>query len=268
MKDVLLTITLLTLTGASFAQADVGSIIQRSVDANERDWKATPEYDCLERDQQPNGETRTYEDLMIQGSPYQRLVAVNGKPLSAARQAEEKSKMENVILERSKESESERARRIASYDKDRKRDHILMQQLTQAFNFTLMSDDKLDGYDVYVLKATPRSGYQPPNMQTEVLRGMQGQLWIDKQTFQWVKVQAQVIHPVSIEGFLAQVQPGTRFELEKMPVDDGIWLFKHFSMKSQAKVLFFFTRRSQEDDTYLDYRKATSVPLPPAVNDK
>jgi hypothetical protein len=47
---------------------------------------------------------------------------------------------------------------------------------------------------------------------------MQGKLWIDKDSFQWVKVEAQVMHPVSIEGFLAKVEPGTHFELEKEPV--------------------------------------------------
>jgi hypothetical protein len=43
---------------------------------------------------------------------------------------------------------------------------------------------------------------------------MEGTLWIDKKTFQWVKVEATVIRPVSIAGFLAQVQTGRRFELE------------------------------------------------------
>jgi hypothetical protein len=265
-RPVFIALTLLFALAPSaivplLAVQDVAWIILRSVEANARDWKAAPEYDCFERDQERDGGTRTYEYLMIFGSPYQRLVAINGEPLASTLQAEEQSKLNSVILERSKESASERARRITRYNRDRKRDHLLMEQLTVAFNFTLMSDDKLDGYDVYVLKATPRPDYRPPNMEAEVLKGMEGKLWIDKQTLQWVRVEAQVIHPVSIEGFLAQVQPGTRFELEKMPVDD-VWLPKHFSMKSQAKVLFFFTRRSQEDDTYFDYRKATPLPAP------
>ena len=57
--------------------------------------------------------------------------------------------------------------------------------------------------------------YEPPNNEAKVLTGMEGMLWIDKTTFQWVKVEATVIQPVSIAGFLAQVQPGTCFELEK-----------------------------------------------------
>lgn len=258
MKALILTVALITLAGNGAAQQDAASIIQRSVEANARDWKAAPEYDCFERDQQPGGGTRTYEDLMIAGSPYQRLVTVNGKPLTQALQAEEHEKLETAVRQRSSESESDRAERIAKYEKDRKRDQLLMDQLTRAMDFTLVGEQRLYGYDVYVLKATPRAGYQPPNMESEVLTGMQGKLWIDKGTFQWVKVQAQVIHPVSIEGFLAQVEPGTRFELEKSPVEAGIWLPSHFAMKAQARIFFLFSHRSQDDETYFGYRKAST----------
>ncbi len=107
-----------------------------------------------------------------------------------------------------------------------------------------------------MLEATPRAGYKAPNMEAEVLTGMQGKLWIDKNTFQWVKVKAQVTHPVSIEGFLARVEPGTSFKLERMPVTDDVWLPKHFAMKSRAKILFFFRNNTQEDDTYFDSQRA------------
>jgi hypothetical protein len=252
MKQFILVVA---LAAASFAQLDVHTIIARSVEANARDWKAAPDYEYVERDRQQGGGTKTYEELMILGSRYERLVAVDGKPLSLEQQQEEKQKLDAAIAERQRESQWERAQRIARYEKDRKRDHLLMEQLTKAFDFKLMGEQRSGAYEVYVLKATPRLGYVPPNNETKVLTGMEGKLWIDKKTFQWVKVEATVIHPVSIEGFLAQVEPGTRFELEKMPVTDNIWLPKHFAMKSQARVLFFFTRRSQADETYYGYHK-------------
>ena len=244
---------------AVMPQYSAQTIVQRSVEANDADWKAAPEYDCFERDLQPGGGTKTYEDLMIAGSPYEQLVAVNGKPLSPQLQAQEREKREEVVTNRRNESERERAERIEKYEKDRRRNQLVMEQLTKALDFVLVGEQKLAGRDVYVLKATPRADYQPPTMETEALKGMAGKLWIDKATFQWVKVEAQVIRPVAIEGFLAQVEPGTRFELEKMPVGDDIWLPSHFAMKSQARVLFFFTRRSQEDETYYGYRKATAI---------
>ncbi len=166
---------------------NAGTIIQRSVEANAADWKAAPDYDYFERDQQLGGGTKTYQVLMIWGSPYQRLVAVNGKPVSPELDAEEQQKLDAVIFQRRNESERERDERIVKYQKDRQRDQLMMEQLTQAFDFTLMGEQKLDGHDAYVLKATPRVGYQPPNMETEVLRGMQGRLWIDTETFQWVR---------------------------------------------------------------------------------
>ncbi|MGH9502843.1 MAG: hypothetical protein ACRD20_08335 [Terriglobales bacterium] len=260
MKRLAITIIVITLAGPLIAQEDVSTIIQRSVEANAADWKAAPEYDYLECDQQPDGGSRTYEVRMIVGSPYERLVALNGKPLSREQQAQAQRKQDAEAVERRSESQRERAERIAQYEKDRRRDHVMMDQLAIAFTFTLSGEQKLDGHDVYVLEARPRAGYRPRNRETEVLKGMEGKLWIDEKTFQWVKVEAQVMHPVSIEGFLAQVQPGTHFELEKMPVADGVWLPRHFAMKSQAKVLFFFTHKSQADQKFYDYHKGAPIP--------
>jgi hypothetical protein len=250
---VILLLSLL-LAGAGNPAENVQTIIQKSVEANARDWAASPSYECLEKDQDGEG-SKTYKDLMIEGSPYQELVEINGKPLPKARKQQEERKMQRTIAERRNESKQKRAQRLAKYEKERKRDQIMFNQMAKAFDFKLSGEQKLDGRDVYVMKAVPRKGYRPPNMQAQVLKGMEGQLWIDKQTYQWVKVEVHVIHPVSIEGFLAQVEPGTRFELEKAPVDQDIWLAKHYVMQANAKILHMFNHNSQEDDTYYEYRK-------------
>jgi len=267
---LLLAFSLLPLPASGLTQAPAAeTIIERSVEANQRDWKAAPRYDYIERDRDADGGTRTYDELMVQGSPYERQIGVDGNPLPAARQEAQKQKLEETIAERSAETREERAERIAEYEKDRKRDHLLMDQLAVAFRFQVKGETTLNGRQVYVLKATPRADYQPPNMEARVLTGMEGTLWIDEATYQWVKVEAKVIHPVSMAGILASVEPGTQFVLEKAPVTEGIWLPSHFTMRSKARVLFFFTRRTQKDETYYDYRpaakdKALVRLLPPA----
>jgi hypothetical protein len=243
----------------ALAQMPVETIIQRSVEANKRDWELEPEYAYFERNKE-NGQDRTYEVMMIEGSPYHRLVAVNGEPLTEQDQKNEGQKLQQAIAQRQRESPRQRAQRIANYEKDRTRDHLMMEQLTTAFNFSLVGEEKLGPHEVYVLQATPRPGYQPPNNEAKVLTGMQGRLWIEKQSFQWVKVEAEVVHPVSIQGFLARVSPGTRFELEKMPVGDNVWLPKHFAMKANAKIFFLFNHNSQEDDTFWGYRRTDPIP--------
>ncbi len=239
----------------AFAQQQPGAqeIIAKSVAANELDFKTAVDFNWKERDTNEKG-SKTYQVTMIDGTPYNRLLAVNGKPLSREKEAEELKKDQETAAQRSRESPEDRKIRIAKFEEERTRDHLMMKQLTEAFTFTLVGQRKVRGFEVWMLKATPRPGYRPPNVETQVLKGMQGELWVDRKTYNWVKVTAEVIRPVSIEGFLAEVQPGTRFEVEKSPVGNGIWQISHFSMKSSARILHLFNRSSWEDDTYSDYK--------------
>ncbi|MGI8990805.1 MAG: hypothetical protein ACR2I2_14665 [Bryobacteraceae bacterium] len=158
-------ILLLATVGALCRTPKVQEIIRRSVAANQADWTADPEYAHKERDRNADG-TKTYEVTMIDGSPYQRLIAVNGNPLPAQDQAKEQRKLQETISRRRAESKRQRDERIAKYEKDRRRDRLLMEQLTVAFDFTLVNEAKLGPYDVYVLRAAPRKGYRPPNMES------------------------------------------------------------------------------------------------------
>ncbi|MFB3917168.1 MAG: hypothetical protein ACE14M_10590 [Terriglobales bacterium] len=229
-------------------------IIERSVEANEKDWDAAPEYDYFDREQ--DGEkSKTYKVMMLYGSRYSRLVAINDKPLSPEDEAKEQQRFETAVAQRQRETPDERRKRIAAYQKERERDHVLMGELTKALNFTLVGKEMLGAHEVYVLKGTPRRGYNPPNNQAKALTGMQGTLFVETNTFHWVKAEGEVVRPIWIEGFFARIQPGTRFLLEQMPVGDGVWMPSRFSMHAKAKVFFLFSHTEWEDDTYFGYHK-------------
>lgn len=240
-----------------FAQtSDVHQIIANSVAANKRDFDAAPQFNWKERDRTPAG-SKTYQVTMIEGSPYNRLIAENGKPLSAEREQQEVQKQKQESEKRHSESPDAHRQRIAKFEQGRTRDHNMLEQLSKAFDFQLIGTKRVRGFHVWVLKATPRAGYQPPNMDSQVLLGMQGEMWIDQKTYQWVRVRAFVVRPVSIEGFLAQVEPGTQFEVQMSPVKGDIWQFTHYAMTAHAKVFFMFNHNSEEDDTYWDYQPVT-----------
>jgi hypothetical protein len=239
---------------ADVGEANVQDIIQKSVEANQRDFEAEPHYTNKETDRTGTS-TKTYQVMMIDGSTYNRLIAVNGLSLSSQQNQDEERKLKAVQAQRRSESPGDRQKRIAKYQQDRRRDNEMMQQLTVAFTFKLIGERKVSGFEVYTLRATPKPGYQPPNMASQVLPGMTGELWIDEKSYNWVKVTAKVIRPVSIQGFLAEVEPGTHFELEKRPVGGGIWMPTHFAMYSVAKVLFFFGHNTQENETFWDYQR-------------
>ncbi|HLH05937.1 MAG TPA: hypothetical protein VKW78_01735 [Terriglobales bacterium] len=237
-----------------FAQ-DVHEIIQRSVAAQKRDWDANPDYD-YSTTVKKGGHSKTFDVPMIDGSPCQILLDVDGKPVSSQLRTYEEEKIKQATEQRKRETRDQRANRIAAWKRQQQRDHFLMQQMVKAFNFKLQGTDELEGHKVYVLAATPKPDYRPPNHEAKVLTGMKGTMWVDQQTSQWVKVEAEVTRPVSIEGVLARVEPGTRFELREAPITTDIWLPTYFAVKAHAEVFFVFGKNSAEEDTYFDYRKA------------
>ena len=93
------------------ATMDARAIIGRSVVASESDWRAEPNYDHFERDDDGD-DAKTYDIRMIEGTPYERLIAVNDRPLSASRQREEQRQLEQAMAARKTESPDNRASRL------------------------------------------------------------------------------------------------------------------------------------------------------------
>jgi hypothetical protein len=246
--------------GAPHGMLDGDTIMRRSTAANRADWIAAPDYAYMERTHNDDG-TKTYDVTMILGSSYKRLVKDGDTLLSAAEQAKEERKLRAEIAKREAESPDERARRIAEYQKQRERAHRIIEEVPRAFDYTVAATRPVGSRTVYVLQATPRKGYNPPNIESRVLTAMRGEFWIDTITFQWVRASAVVLQPVSIDGFLARIQPGTEFEVEQMPMTGDVWLPKHFQIRSRSSILFFFHHHINEEDTYFDYRKITSPTL-------
>ncbi len=228
-------------------------IIRRSAQATQADWDRAPGFDFCEVDKTKTG-SRTSAVLMIEGSPYYRVVQANGIDLPPAQEAAEQTRLASTIQRRQHETSDERAKRTAQYQKERHGDRELLEQLTEAMNFTFAGQEVVDSHLVDVFEAVPRAGYVPKSMQMQVLPGMKGKLWIDHTSFRWVKVQAEVVKPVSIAGFLARVEPGTRFELQERPINPSIWLAHVFTMQSRAKILFLISKSSEANETYFNYK--------------
>jgi hypothetical protein len=125
--------------------------------------------------------------------------------------------------------------------------------MVDAFQFQLAREAEVDGHACWVLDAAPKPGYRSATREGRILEGMKGRLWVDQRTYQWVKVHAEVVRPVSLGGFLAKVAPGTEFDLEQAPVTDSLWLAKRFSVRVKASALGIFNEDSTETDTYRDY---------------
>jgi hypothetical protein len=238
------------------------------VENNERNWAAAPQLQFTEHDLITKGgklTDRTYRVIMIDGSPYEKSLAVNGRPVSEAEARAEDEKLRREENSRRRETPQARTKRIAAYEKERRQDQALMREMVHAFDFRLAGRERVDGRECFRIDATPKPGYDPPSRDTKVLTGMKGTLWVDTAEYQWVRVHAAVFRPVAFGLFVAHVQPGTEFTFEESPVEGGLWMPAHFRVQLRAAVLFW-SRDSVDDEAYSDYVRSADPASEPKPN--
>jgi hypothetical protein len=238
--------------------AEADEIMMHSVKLAEVNWSEAPNYAYMRSlANSENGALptrKTYDVLMIEGSPYFKMVAEDGRELSPVSAQEEEQKFRREIEKRRRESPRERQKRIAKYTEERDRDHAFLSEIPVAFVFRMSNQRPPENDAVWVLEGTPKPGYTPSTREGKVLAGMNIRFWIDKATCQWLRIEAEVQHPVSIYGLFAKVGPPTKFTLEQAPVSPNIWLPKHFTMQVSATALGLIKKDSVEEETYSNYR--------------
>ena len=233
-------------------------IIRQSIQKNEADWRAEPLYDHCERDDDGKG-ARTYDVTMIEGTPYKRLVAVNGRRLSASSARIEQLKLERATVERRMESPSARRQRLSGYRQRHMRIRSIVAELARAFTFALDGRTSLESSEVYVLNATPRPDYDPPTRDARALIGMHAVFWVDRRTHQWIRVSASVARPVSVVGFhFVRIEPGTTVEIEKVPVEANVWLTTHLRITSSSRIVFVLPHHTFYDERDFEYRRTSA----------
>lgn len=249
--------------GGILEAAEADEIMMHSVKLAELNWSESPNYSYIrslansEGGAQPT--RKTYEVLMIEGSPYRKMIAEDGRDLSPVAAHEEEQKFQREIEKRRRESPRERQKRIAKYAEERDHDHTFLSEIPVAFVFRMSNQRSPESDAVWLVEGRPKPGYTPSTREGKVLASMNFKFWIDKATCQWLRIEAEVQHPVSIYGMFAKVGPGTKFTLEQAPVSPNIWLPKHFTMHVDATALGFIKKDSVEEETYSNYRPIRGV---------
>jgi hypothetical protein len=261
MKALLLLLLVAAASQWAAVPPDSREIIRKSVDVVEANWTQAPNYSFTERASHSKKRSepvvKTFRVSMIDGAPYRYLVAVDDRPLRLDQQTVEECKLAGETEKRRSESEKERAQRVYNYSKERNRDHAILMEIADAFDFEFAGEETVNGHDCWVLDARPRQGYTPKNHAAKVLTAMTLRLWVEKSQNQWVKVEAELFQPISFYGLLAKVGPGTRFMLEQEPITDTVWLPTRFSMRLNASALGFINENSTNDNTYSNYTPNT-----------
>src|SRR5215471_15588166 len=190
------------------AQDDAREIVRKSVQADNRNQEIRRNYTYkmfdVERDLDGAGKvkathTTLTEVLYIGGSPHRHILEKDGKPLPADEARKAQARLDKAVKEADRMTEEQRKAQAEKARAARAKEREELQFIPEAFDFQLAGETEIAGRPAWQIKATPRREYK--GRYASLMRNLEGTLWIDKQDYQWVKVEADALDTISFGWF-------------------------------------------------------------------
>ena len=191
-----------------------------------------------------------------------RLVLINGKPLTPEQRAREDARLQRLVND---PSQMAAKRKQQQDDEDRTRD--MVKAMPDAFLYEYAGTEKKEPWgEVVILKFKPNPDFNPPNQETKVYRGMEGEMWIDLTAMRLAKIEAKLVREVVFGwGILGHLDQGGKFVVEQKPVSGLQWEPSHMVLSFTGKVLLFKSLRIRQDEATTDYRPVANMNLAQAL---
>ena len=216
-----------------------------------------------EREMNPDGsvktkKSQTEEIIFLYGQPYAHLIKRNDQQLSDGEAKKVEKKLNDTMEKRSHETTGERQKRLEEFEKKHQEEHSFLLEVPQAYNFKIEGEETLNGRAAYVISGQPRADFRPNLNPARVLPKLRPKLWIDKQDYEWLKLEADVIDTITWGGFLLRLHPGSHIELEQTLVNNEVWLPLHAQISFDARVALVKSIRMDIDAKFSEYKKFRS----------
>jgi hypothetical protein len=183
-----------------------------------------------------------------------RLVAIGNKTLNAKqRQAE---------LQRLRELASDRAaqeHRRHNEQRDAARVTSVMRLLPDAFINRFEGPAQMPNGTAIRMSFTPNPHFSPPTLESRVLTGIRGEIWIDPTDLRVIRIEGRLFRQVDYGwGILGTLYPGGTVSLDQIKTPECGWRLSHLRLDMTGKELMFKSLRVFVDETATNYR-----PVPP-----
>ena len=244
---------------------DPKEIVRRAVKADLRNDEIARNYTYLQRQEQrtldgsgrvKDTKIETWDITLLDGSPYRRLVSRDDKALPADDERKEEEKLRKSIDDRKKETESQRQKRLAEWDKRRQKSRDQYREVANAFNFRMAGEEHMNGADAWVIEGTPRPGFRASTSEGRaLLPKVNCRLWIAKSDYSWVRVEVETLDTISLAFSMVRLAKGGRIVVDLTRVNDEVWLPKQATVKAGARILLVKSVRLEAQFDYRDYKK-------------
>jgi hypothetical protein len=261
----LLLLALLTLTPA-FPQSnqtqDPAALVRRAIQNREDAANTHRPLRYLLRKTDDHRDT-TKDIIETDQGDVARLIAVDNQPLLAEANQAELERL-NTLANHPEIQEHRHQRE----QKDADRVNRLMRLLPDAFLYRDQGTPPCPtGKGIcHHLSFSPNPGFEPPDVEANIFRGLAGEVWIDQVQERLTRLDAHVIANVDFGwGILGKLDKGGTIQLEQSDIGDHDWQLTRMKLNLKGKALMLKSLNIQltEQATHfsqvppgVDYRKA------------
>jgi hypothetical protein len=207
------------------------------------------------------GPMRTFQVIpsAVSGQTYKRLIAVDGKPLSAEELAKGDAEHAQDIRERqarqARESPSQRAERLQQAASEQREREMILDDAFRTFEATIERREMVDGRPVLVARMKPRPDTQVTTREGRWMKHFEGYLWLAEADYQIVKVDMQATSDVTIGwGVVGRIHKGSRVLYLRRWFENA-WLPAETTYEASGRTLIFRPFQFSVTTTYSDYRR-------------
>jgi hypothetical protein len=184
-----------------------------------------------------------------------RTIAFNGRPLGPDERTKDDQKLEKFAHD-----PEARRRRLQSNKEEDRRAQTMLTSLPDAFLYTYAGTQKgPNGDELVHLTFKPNPNFDPPNHETAVYGGMQGDLLIDAKAMRIAKIDGTLFKDVDFGwGILGRLYRGGKFIIEQRDVGGGRWEMVRETLQFNGRILLFKTLTIDSTETMADFRPVPS----------
>lgn len=208
--------------------------------SNDAHWKYR-----LEKTSGSKTETRTV--IETQSGSLDRLVSVDGQPLSSAQRADETKRILKFARDRDAQRKAEEARR-----KDAQQCDSFLKMIPDAFVFEYAGADG----SAVKLNFKPNPHFQAPSREGRVLQQMAGEMWVDGRQQRLISISGRLINEVKFGGgLLGHLAKGGQFTVKRAEIAPGDWELTELTVNMQGRALLFKSIAVQQKEAHSNFER-------------
>ncbi len=239
--------------GPFVARAQETSLVDRAL-ANEMAAAQNHSHPMRYRLRKSSPRLTTTKDLIeTKDGGVARLIAVNDGPLNPADAEKEASRLDALLADPGKQRH-----RKQSQEADTARALDVLRVLPRAFLYQYAGPVTDGSIKAEKFLFSPNPKFDPPDLQTQVLTALAGEMWIDPEHARVVHLEGRLQDDVDFGwGILGRLSKGGWIAIDQAEVSPDEWRVVRFQMDMNARVLFR-TRNFQTTEVESQF---TPVPI-------